>query len=298
MMVVGCITKIDEASTYAPCGTDGKRVVFTRESVEKCYKSYIGMPVNCTFPDWLFGEGTEVFTGHGDINIGCIEDCWIEGNDLMAKICIWKNTFPDIGFMVYNGAEALGFSVECYTNDSHQDDTQDGYVYVDEFTGVGCAMLWKNSAAFQDTYIRELAASRKKVDNLNKEELQGLLSEMFAGLDTKFAEIKASVDAIDTKVEAQATELQASVDAKITEVKASIDAQTEQAKVVIEASVEQLKPPTPTATQTVIANADVANTKPSKAERIAQINANAGLSTLDKLKQIAKINMEQKESAE
>lgn len=298
MMVIGCITKIDEVSTYAPCGTDGKRVVFTKESVEKCHKSYVGMPVNCTFPDWLFGEGTEVFTGHGDINIGCIEDCWVEGNDLMAKICIWKNTFPDIGFMVYNGAEALGFSVECFTNESHENDEQDGYVYVDEFTGVGCAMLWKNSAAFQDTYIKELAASRKKDDNLNKEEMQELFKEFTAGLDTKFAEVKASIDAIDAKVEAQATELKASVETQVTEMKASIDAQAEQAKVVIEASAEQLKPPAPSAVQTVLANADVTDAKPTKAERIAKINASTDLGLLDKLKQIKKINEEQEKAAE
>ena len=62
MVINGCITKIGKASTGAPCGTDGKLAVFTAESIKKCADTFVGMPLNCTYPDGWFADGTDLFT--------------------------------------------------------------------------------------------------------------------------------------------------------------------------------------------------------------------------------------------
>lgn len=215
MIVKGCITKIGSPSTGAPCGTNGKFVVFTPESVEKCAKSYVGMPLNCTYPEGLFSDGSEVFTGHGDTNIGYIRKVKAVDDNLMAEMVIWKDKFPSEAFMIVNGADALGFSVECYTTQSHEDaDT----VYVDEFEGCGCALLWKNCAAFGDTFIEKLTASREKNRSdmtMTNEEKEALVSEIndaivagladrFKSIDEAQAEVKASVEEIKAQVAEQA----------------------------------------------------------------------------------------------
>lgn len=290
MTIVGAITKVDEPSGGAPCGANGKNVVFTKEGAEGCVKSFISMPVNCTFPEGFFADGTDVFTGHGDINFGVIEDAWVEGNDLMARIIAWKETFPDIAWMVMNGKDALGFSIECDILESSE---EEDLIYINRFVGTGCALLWKNVAAFSDTYIRELAASRRKVeDSVNKEEMQSLFDGFLAKVDEKIAavqaatdakmeEVKASIEASNAKVE----EIKASVEAsdeKIDEIKASVEGKVEEIKAGLE-----IKPPAPTAGQGVIPNGDLTDTKEVALQKI---HANKELSMEEKLREIVKIN--------
>ena len=96
MVIEGCITKIGEPSTGSPCGADGRLVVFTEDSVKQCGNSFVGMPLNCTFPDGFWGGfGSEVFTGHGDTNIGYIRKVKAVDNNLMAEIVVWKEKFPE-----------------------------------------------------------------------------------------------------------------------------------------------------------------------------------------------------------
>ena len=134
MVINGCITKIGKASTGAPCGTDGKLAVFTAESIKKCADTFVGMPLNCTYPDGWFADGTDLFTNHGDMNIGYIRSVEAKDDNLMAEIVVWKDKFPEEAFMIVNGAEALGFSVEWYATQTHEDEEN---VYMDEFQGAG-----------------------------------------------------------------------------------------------------------------------------------------------------------------
>ena len=94
MVINGCITKINKASTGAPCGADGKLAVFTSESIKKCADTFVGMPLNCTYPEGFFADGTDLFTGHGETNIGYIRSVEAKGDDLMAELVIWKDKFP------------------------------------------------------------------------------------------------------------------------------------------------------------------------------------------------------------
>ena len=186
MIINGCITKIGKASTGAPCGTDGKLAVFSAESIKKCADSFVGMPLNCTYPEGFFADGADLFTNHGDTNIGYIRSVEAKDDNLMAEMVIWKDKFPEEAFMIVNGADSLGFSVEWYPTQTHEDDEN---IYMDEFQGAGCAILWKNCAAFSDTFIETLAASREKKNrsdsSMNEQEKKEIIDSIMAGLDER-----------------------------------------------------------------------------------------------------------------
>ena len=101
MVIEGCITKIGKPSTGSPCGAEGMKVVFTEDAIANCAKTFVGMPLNCTFPDSFWcGFGSDVFTGHGDTNIGYIRKVKSADDNLMAEIVVWKEKFPEEAFMI------------------------------------------------------------------------------------------------------------------------------------------------------------------------------------------------------
>lgn len=221
----GCITKLGVPSDGSPGGADGHRIVITQEAGGLYHKTFEGMPLNCTFGEGFLGGGEDVFTGHGDLIIGYIEKAWVSGDELMASGFIWRDTFPEVAFQATNAKNALGFSVEMYCPVTELCEEND-FIFVKEFTGTGCAMLFSECAAFGDTYIKQLVARRMKTEELgmNKEEMQVAISagidtavdkltEMMAGKieDTlaKLAEIETAVATLDGKVEAQKAETDA-----------------------------------------------------------------------------------------
>jgi hypothetical protein len=300
MVIEGCITQIGVPSTGAPCGSDGKKIVFTQESVDANISTFDMMPVNCTFPegcDWSWSPGTEVFTGHGETNIGVIEKAWSEGTDLMAKMVVWKALFPDIAFMAINGQAALGFSIECNANKTH-DGIDDGYLYIDDFTGLGTAMLWKNTAAFEGTYIRELVANKQKDGNeMTEEQMKALLDAMMIEVKASVAEVKSSVETMVTEVKAEVDKANTQVEALAVglvetreEIKASIVvAEPVVEPVVVEAAVVPVVAPTVLAAgQTVVPNGNITQTADEKALKIKEINAST-MNPLEKAKAITKL---------
>lgn len=235
----GCITKLGTPSDGAPGGAQGRRIVITQEAAFTNHKTFEGMPLNCTFGEGFFGSGEDVFTGHGDLIIGYIERAWIEGDSLMASGFIWKNNHPDVAFQAMNAKNSLGFSVEMFCPNCELGE-DDGFVYVKEFTGTGCAMLFSECAAFGDTYIKELVARRMKGEelNMNKEEMQAMIS---ASIDTavdKVSELFASKVA-DTLEKLVAIEAQM---ASIHEGVCAEEKEAHQAEVdELKAEVEELK---------------------------------------------------------
>ena len=232
----GCITKLGSPSDGAPGGADGHRVVITHDAGTAYHKTFEGMPLNCTFGEGFFGGGEDVFTGHGDLIIGYIEKSWVSGDELMASGFIWKDNFPGVAFQAINAKDSLGFSVEMYCPDCEFGEDDD-FVYIKQFTGTGCAMLFSECAAFGDTYIKELVARRMKGEesNMNKEELQvaisaGIdaavdkISETFAGqLEAalgKLAEIETAVASINAQKEEDETEAMESLKAEVEQLKA------------------------------------------------------------------------------
>lgn len=308
MIIEGCITQIGIPSTGAPCGSDGRNIVFTKESVDTNVSTFDMMPVNCTFPeDWELSPGTEVFTGHGSTNIGVIEKAWSEGTDLMAKMVVWKALFPDIAFMTVNGQAALGFSIECNADKTHNG-VDDGFLYIDEFTGLGTAMLWKNTAAFGGTYIRELIANKTKETEkhmeFTKEELQSMIEAMVTKFEASVADVKSSVETMVTEVKAEVDKANTQVEALAVglvetreEIKASkVVAEPIVEPVVVQASVEPVvvAPTVLAAGQVVVPNANITQTADDKAQKIAVINASA-MSPLEKVKAITKLKLSKSE---
>ena len=159
MFITGCITKIGSPSDGAPCGSDGRRVMFTPESIEACGQSWVSSPVNAESTDEAAWWWENPLSGHSNINIGTITKVWAEDDNCMAKIVVWKDKYPEIADLIVCGMASLGFSIECYLTKEHD---ADGITVIDEFEGCGCAILWKSKAAFEDTFISQLAAARQK----------------------------------------------------------------------------------------------------------------------------------------
>lgn len=281
MVINGCITKINKASTGAPCGADGKLAVFTSESIKKCADTFVGMPLNCTYPEGFFADGTDLFTGHGETNIGYIRSVEAKGDDLMAELVIWKDKFPEEAFMIVNGADSLGFSVEWYATKTHEDEDK---VFMDEFQGAGCAILWKNCAAFSDTFIETLAASMEKKNRsdkkMNEQEKKEIIDSIMAGLDEKLKDYEKKIEEIKASVDNVKGEVEESVKASIEEIKADV----EKAKDTVEASKEVPAPET----QKVAPNPFEASKEETKEDKIAKINA-SDMSLAEKLREITKV---------
>ena len=281
MVINGCITKINKASTGAPCGADGKLAVFTSESIKKCADTFVGMPLNCTYPEGFFADGTDLFTGHGETNIGYIRSVEAKGDDLMAELVIWKDKFPEEAFMIVNGADSLGFSVEWYATKTHEDEDK---VFMDEFQGAGCAILWKNCAAFSDTFIETIAASMEKKNRsdkkMNEQEKKEIIDSIMAGLDEKLKDYEKKIEEIKASVDNFKGEVEESVKASIEEIKADV----EKAKDTVEASKEIPAPET----QKIAPNPFEASEEETKEEKIAKINA-SDMSLAEKLREITKV---------
>lgn len=310
MIIRGCITKVGSPSTGAPCGNGGKLAVFTPESVAACADSFVGMPLNCTYPDGFFADGTEMFTNHGDTNIGYIRSVYVKDDNLMAEMVVWKEKFPDEAYMILNGMDALGFSVEWYATQTHEDDE---CVYMDEFEGCGCAILWKNCAAFSDTFIETLAAAKEKRSDseMTNEEKEAFIEEVCAkvqdavnaSIDERVEKIEAAQEQLGkdvAAVKAAAEEAGKATDEVIGEVKASIEAMKSEQEATkaaqeqeadekddeaVEAAEEKI--PAPKAGQHVEENPVLA-ADDEKAKKLDEVMASS-MSLNEKIKEITKI---------
>ncbi len=315
MIISGCIAKVGEPSTGSPCGAGGYLICFTQEAVDKCAKSFEGMPINVILPDEQWAGGYEAFSGHGDSIVGYMRKVKQKDTNLMAEIVLWKENNPWLAEMTVSAMDALGFSVEMYPTTVHNDDKK-GIQYIDEFEGTGCAMLWSSSAAFSQTFIEKIAASRS--DKMNEEmkkfveeqiqaanvehaknlaEVTELIGKLNASVEelvnkqkemaAQADEIKASVEEVKTPAEPQVAEVE--VEDKVDEV-AELKAELE----AIKASIAQPAIPTPKAGQVPAENPNFGDDKEAKYKAaVEKINASK-MSPLDKLKAIARANTEMK----
>ena len=147
--------------------------------------------------DW--GTTDWQFTGHDPRNkIGVVENTYIEGNELKIDGIIYKNDFQDISRFIKNVMDSIGFSIEASFNDFEE--TEEGVIIRDvEFTGV--SMLFKNCAAYSDTYIEKLSASKKDKEIMTQEERNTFMEEVTNSVMAKINEVKEQ--------EKQASELEA-----------------------------------------------------------------------------------------
>ncbi|MGM9540077.1 hypothetical protein [Anaerovibrio sp.] len=316
MIINGCIAKIGEPSTGAPYGAGGYNICFTQESVDACGKSFVGMPVNCVLPAGMFGDGfdefyspEEILSGHGNTIIGFVRKCKAQGDNLMAEIAMWKDKYPWLAELTINTMDSLGFSIEMYPTKVHNDD-KNNIQYIDEFEGVGCAMLWSNVAAFSQTFIDKIAAMRsdnnmdEKLKNEIAEQVKASVAEsaeqMKASLEETVNSLVESVAAINATLDnivkaqeepEQKPESEAPVDEPVKASKETEDAITELKATVeaLKASVEKPSIPEPKTGQKAQANPNL-EVQSDKAEKIKQINASS-MSAMEKLRAIARLNI-------
>ena len=312
MIVSGCIATIGKASTGSPCGAGGKRVAFTQAAIDACGQSFVGMPLNCVYPDW-YEDTDELFSDHGNVNIGYIREVHAEGENLMAEIVIWKEKYPDEAYMILNGAGSLGFSLEWYATATHEDEE---VIFMDKFEGCGCAILWQNCAAFSDTFIEKLAAAKANRSDveMTKEEKDALVKEIAASvaesmeeriksIENPQNEIKASLEAQVSKediegiqnsieeVKKAAEQAKNDVDAikAAAEQKDKEPEDDEEGKEPepLKASNEEI--PVPKAGQRVEGNPLIG--EDDREAKLAEIKASA-MNPMDKLKEITKLRMQ------
>ena len=303
MIINGCIAFIDRPTDGAPCGSDGMNMVLTAEAVEACGKTFKDMPVNCVMADDFFDLPQEIFAGHGGSNIGFMRKIKSQEDRIMAEIVIWKDNLP-WGFadLILNAVDSLGFSIEMYATRTH-DDIPHNIRYVDEFEGVGVALMWSNAAAFSDTFIEKIAAMKAKRGELEmtKEEIEALVkSSIEAAMATqtdKLTEINASIEKL--KASAENAEKIGEMSQKVEQIMAEAEATANALKEMddkITAQAEKIKAsvapviPEPK-TQAPAPNPNVGTPEKSYNEKVAEINASS-MSQLDKLKAITKIRVE------
>lgn len=197
MRFTATIMYLDQYSDGIPDGTVWSKIFLEKSECEKALDTMNLMGINCVWKDW--GTTDWQFTGHDPRNkIGVVENTYIEGNELKIDGIIYKNDFQDISRFIKNVMDSIGFSIEASFNE--WEETEEGVIIRDvEFTGV--SMLFKNCAAYSDTYIETLSASKKDKEIMTQEERNTFVEEVTNSVMAKINEAQEQ--------EKQASELEA-----------------------------------------------------------------------------------------
>lgn len=197
MRFTATVMYLDQYSDGIPDGTVWSKILLEKSECEKALDTMNLMGINCLWKEW--GTTDWQFTGHDTRNkIGVVEKTYIEGNELKIDGIIYKNDFKDISRFIKNVMDSIGFSIEASYSD--WEETEEGVIIRDvEFTGV--SMLFKNCAAYSDTYIEKLSASKKDKEIMTQEERNTFMEEVTNSVMAKINEVKEQ--------EKQASELEA-----------------------------------------------------------------------------------------
>jgi hypothetical protein len=149
----GILVQLDSASTKAPNGSRGHKILIPKSLAEKRYKTLIGMGVNY----------------HSDLDkhnptkkVGVINKAWIEGSAIHVSGVIWKKDFPDAEKDLKQAN--LGMSFEA--SDIDVEDPNADIWRISDLCFTGAAILYKASAAYYKT--EALAASAMLVELITK----------------------------------------------------------------------------------------------------------------------------------
>lgn len=196
MKFTATVMYLDKYSDGVPDGSWNK-ILLEKSECEKSLETMNLMGVNCVWDEW--GKANWQFDGHDPKNkIGVVENTYIEGNELKIDGIIYKRDFSDISQFIRNAMESMGFSIEAAYSD--WEETEEGIIIRDvEFTGV--SMLFKNCAAYSDTYIETLSASKKDKEIMTQEERNTFMEEVTNSIMAKINEVQEQ--------EKQASELEA-----------------------------------------------------------------------------------------
>jgi hypothetical protein len=145
----GILTRIDQPSDTPPHGSDGKRVMLTREAATAALETLLGMGVNYN-P-----------TGHSpQAKVGIIDDATIEGDAVCVKGFIYAADFPAEAAEIKKHKDKLGMSFEARS--LMTDDPEANPVPIVDCVFTGAAIMLKDKAAYTSTSIS--AASSAKGD--------------------------------------------------------------------------------------------------------------------------------------
>lgn len=159
----GVLTRIDQPSDTAPHGSDGKRVMLTREAATAALDTLLGMGVNYN-P-----------TGHSpQVKVGIIDDATIEGDAVCVKGFIYAADFPAEAAEIKKHKDVLGMSFEARS--LMTDDPEANPVPIVDCVFTGAAILLKDKAAYTTTSIS--AATEAQEDfTMTNEELKAIVAD-------------------------------------------------------------------------------------------------------------------------
>jgi len=194
MLWEGIICQVGVPSRGCPGGSDCP-VVIEQVALDDNLQSMVQMPLNCEYPegDWGGYENPAgVFTGHdGRFCIGVVQKIWVDGINILCSGIIWKDSYPDVAYLINNCQKSLGFSLEAYPIECEVEKDENLHIYKLEFTGL--CLCFSDLAAFEGTMLTKLVATK----NLIKKE----------GTDMELKDIQEIMDAVVAKLEASNVEL-------------------------------------------------------------------------------------------
>lgn len=197
----GILTKVGLPSDEPPNGSNGKRVLLTRECCEAALDSLLGMGVDLSSD----------MKGHdAKFKIGVITSASIDGDDLNIQGFLYAADFPREALKVHLNQADLGFSFEA--QNLSVESLEDDPLIVKNCVFTGAAILMKNSAAYQTTAIAAAKAQeREQVD-----EIKQAVAEAIAAALGPVAKQIGEIAAAQKKSDELQTDLSGRVD-KITE---------------------------------------------------------------------------------
>ena len=207
----GTIMKLDTPSEGSPHNSCQivKPIMLSKKEAMKSANTMCFMGIDCVWDD--DGEDTsDDMTGHdARFKIGVISSCYVEGSELKIEGFIYASDFPDIADYIKQNKSEMGFSVEMLCRAEELDD----YINVTDVEFTGVAMLFKDCAAYQSTYIDYIAAQRKDIKNkMDETKVKELLAEqnkvLCEAVGKLIKPLKADVEKLkEAKVEAEKVEV-------------------------------------------------------------------------------------------
>jgi len=147
----GVLVQLDTPSSKPPNGAQGHRILVPASVAKRRLKTLIGMGLNYS-PD---------LDGHAQRRkVGVIDKAWIDGKELCVEGHVWKHDFPEAEKDLKQ--KGLGMSMEL--GDVRVDHPNSDIWCLDDFQFLGATILWRNSAAYNNTHAIAARAEQRRED--------------------------------------------------------------------------------------------------------------------------------------
>jgi hypothetical protein len=138
MKFSGVLTRVDEASTKPPNGSQGHRIFMSTDVAKKRIGTLIGMGLNYS----------ATLDGHAQRRkVGVINKAWLDGKDLRVEGTIWKHDFPEAEKDLKQSG--LGMSMEI--GDVRIENPKADVWNIVDCCFLGATILFKDAAAYYRT---------------------------------------------------------------------------------------------------------------------------------------------------